>query len=225
MVNRTLVFLLALLLLISCEDKSGQDTPEDKVIYSGTVIDAETLQPVKDALVSFQLVLACDGRVVSFNDPVKSDANGRFKLVISKDDWVKTRKNGCIGFKASKEGYAGSDLFVDTDDGQFGHDTPVLLYHYGILNLQVKNSLPNEIDKVYVYVYSGYNFLSPDATPVICEGGDFDSVLIFNKLKATKTVKVTMSTTPFKTLDPTIVAWHWDVMINPGGQNFKLIEF
>lgn len=224
MINRTLVFLLASVLLISCENNSEPE-PEDIVFYSGTVIDAETLQPVRDALVSFQLVLACDGRVVSFNDPVKSDANGRFKLVISKDDWVKTRKNGCIGYKATKEGYAGSDLFVDTFGDYFGSDSTIFLYPYGILNLQVKNSLPNEIDKVYVYVYSGYNFLSPDATPIICEGRDFDSILIFDKLKATKTVKVTMSTTPFKVLDPYIVAWHWDVMINPGEQNYKLIEF
>jgi uncharacterized protein (TIGR02145 family) len=178
-----IIFIILLLFFSSCK-RSDEDNTEDNYIFTGTVIDQVTKQPVAGASVSAGRKLFCEinKEVGRFGPAVLSAKDGKFKISIQKSTYELGIRGGCPKIVASKESYIGSsEVSVPKEEG--AENMIVEMYQGGNLNLSVKcDTLIDNVDSVEIRISRWPFFNYPYEYSVICKGRDFDKSILFVNL-------------------------------------------
>jgi len=188
-----ILFIVCVIIFNSCK-KPGEKNEESNYIFTGVVVDQVTKQIVAGASVSLGYLLLCDPiyELKNFGSIAISGSDGKFKIIVPKTTYDLNIKGACTYIHAWKDGFIGSSQVFIEDFSPTHDPSPTLgeignieLYHYGQLNLHVKNDTINDnIDEVVIYFYKRLNWDGSPPAPggKNCSGKDFDTVFFYNQL-------------------------------------------
>lgn len=189
------LFLLFSVVFVSSCKTEEEETSKNDYVFSGTIIDQVSQQPVAGVSVYFGSTF-CDAgdQIIPHSQPAVSDGSGKYKLIMTKQFYTKWGWGNCKYFFAKKEGYKGSNVFNAPQESS--STVNFELYHPAEFRVRMKNdTINNSVDSVKLWLigdmsfsghpgFAGVNPLCLGGGKIMrmCKGRKFDSTFVFNSL-------------------------------------------